>query len=119
MSLQAIASRLAAHCRKGDWAAAQKELYSQDAVSIEQEASPAFAKEIQGLDAIRKKGDAFNAMVEQVHSIQVGEPIFAGDAFAFTISMDLTMKGKGRTTMAEICVYTVENDKITSEQFFF
>lgn len=118
MTAQEIASRLVALCRKGDWAAAQKELYAKDAVSIEPEASPAFAKETRGLEGILKKGDAFNAMVEKVHSITIGEPIFAGDAFAFSSSMDVTMKGRGRTTMSELCVYTLKDGKIASEQFF-
>src|SRR6185312_14320240 len=51
-----IADRLAALCRKGDWEAAQKALYSTDAVSIEQEEMPGASKETKGLKAIIDKG---------------------------------------------------------------
>ena len=119
MTTQEIADKLAAHCKKGAWEAAQKELYSGDAVSIEPEASPAFAKETKGLDAIIKKGHTFNSMVEKVHSINVSTPHIAADAFALALSMDLTMKGRGQISMSELCVYRVKDGKIVSEQFFY
>ena len=69
-----------------------------------------------GLDAIMKKGEGFDQMVETMHSNTIGEPIFAGDCFAFTATADMTMKGRGRTTMSELCVYTVKDGKIVSEE---
>ena len=118
MSTKDIATRLAAHCQTRNWSAAHKELYAPDAVSIEQEASPAFPKESRGLEAIAKKGETFDSMVEEVYSTTVSQPLIAGDSFALTLTMDLSMKGKGRMTMSEICVYVVEGGKIVSEQFF-
>jgi hypothetical protein len=41
MTTAAFATRLVALCRKGDWKTAQIELFATDAVSREQEASPA------------------------------------------------------------------------------
>ena len=36
-----------------------------------------------------------------------------------TLMMDVTMKGRGRMKMEEMCVYEVnKNGKIASEQFF-
>ena len=58
MTTQQIANRLAELCRKGDWTTAQNELFAKDAVSIEQNESPGFARETKGIDAIRKKGEA-------------------------------------------------------------
>jgi hypothetical protein len=58
-------------------------------------------------------------MVEQMHSLKVSDPIVGGDAFACSMVMDLTMKGRGRMNMGEICVYQVKDGKIVSEQFFF
>ena len=118
MKTTEIATRLVALCREAKWETAQKELFADDAMSIEPQASPAFAKETKGLSAIVEKGHKFEAMVEQMHSLTVSEPLVANNAIACTMSMDITMKGKGRMLMAEICVYQVKDGKIISEQFF-
>ncbi len=113
-----IAKRLAAFCAKGDFEAAQEKLFSPDAVSIEQEDSPEFAKETKGLDAIRKKGRKFSGMVEKMHSISVSPLIVAGDSFACAMTIDADMRGRGRTKMSEVCVYEVKDGKIVAERFF-
>lgn len=118
MKTTEIATRLVALCREAKWETAQKELFADDAVSIEPQATPAFAKETKGLSAIVEKGHKFEAMVEQMHSLTVSEPLVANNAITCTMSMDITMKGKGRMQMAEICVYQVKDGKIVSEQFF-
>ncbi|HVW21974.1 MAG TPA: SnoaL-like domain-containing protein [Opitutaceae bacterium] len=118
MNTQQIAHRLAAHCRKGEWEAAQKELFANDAVSIEQEDMPGFSKETKGLKAIIDKGHKWAEMVESVHLIEVGEPVVAGDAIAMRLRLDSTMKGRGRMDMAELCVYETKDGKIVSERFF-
>ena len=117
MTTKEIANRLTELCRKGEWAQAQKELYADDAVSIEPVATPAFEKETKGLDAILEKGEKFDAMVEDYHSINIAEPLVAGNSIAFVLDMDLTMKGRKRETMSELCVYDVKDGKIVSEQF--
>ena len=119
MKTEEIAAKLVAYCRKGEWEAAQKELYANDAVSTEPAATPVFAKEVNGLEAIIAKGHTFNSMVEAYHSITMSDPLIAGDVFACVLTMDLTMKGPGRITMSEICVYRVKDGKIISEQFFY
>jgi hypothetical protein len=117
MKTEDIAKRLVALCSKGDFEAAQKELFSADAVSIEQQATPDFEKETRGLDAIIGKTHKFNGMVEKMHSMKVSEPIVAGDVFACSMAFDFTMKGRGRTTLSEICVYETKDGKIISEHF--
>lgn len=118
MSIQEIAKRLAELCRKTEWENAQRELYAEDAVSIEPEATPAFEKETKGLKAILEKGKKFDQMVEEYHEVSVSEPLIAPNSIAFVLNMDLTMKGNKRQKMSEICVYEVKNGKISSEQFF-
>ena len=118
MNTQAIANRLVELCRKGEFEAAQKELFSKDAVSIEPYATPAFEKETKGLPAIMEKGAKWNAMVEAVHSMNVSEPMVADSAFACNMQMDVSMKGRDRMNLNELCVYTVKDGKINSEQFF-
>jgi hypothetical protein len=117
MNTQQIADRLVALCRKGDFEAAQKELYADTAVSIEPEAGPAFAKETRGLKAIIEKGHKFGEMVQQMHAMEISEPLVAGDSFACKMRIDATMKGRGRVNMEEICLYETENGKIVSESF--
>jgi len=35
------------------------------------------------------------------------------------MTLDATMKGRGRINLEEICVYQVRNGKIVREQFFY
>lgn len=117
MNTEEIAKRLVALCRDAKWEAAQKELYADNAVSIEPEASPAFEKETRGLAAIVEKGKKFDAMVEKLHSLEVSDPVVAPSSFACAMRLDVTMKGQGRMNMSELCVYEVKDGKIVSEQF--
>ncbi len=118
MTTKEIAKRLKKLCDKGDWEGAHRELYAKDAVSIEPEASGGFEKESHGLDAIIEKGKKWATMVSEVHEIEVSEPMVAGNTFAVTMRMDMTMKDKKRSDMTELCVYHVKDGKIISEQFF-
>jgi len=118
MTTKEVASRLAELCRQGKWEQAQKELFAQDAVSIEPHASPAFEKETKGLNAIFEKGRKFESMTQELHRIEISEPVVAGNALAFKLTMDITMKERPRETWEEVCVYQVKDGKIVSEQFF-
>ncbi|GAA3949693.1 nuclear transport factor 2 family protein [Chitinophaga oryziterrae] len=119
MTTQQIATKLAAFCAKGEFEKAQKELYAEDVVSIEPFATPAFEKETKGLAAVNEKIRQFMSMVEEVFAVKVSEPIVAGNSFAFTMDMDVRMKGRDRETMSEVCVYVTKDGKVISEQFFF
>jgi hypothetical protein len=118
MSTQKIAERLVILCRQGKYEETQRELFAADAVSIEPYATPEFEKETKGLPAIFEKGKKFESMVETMHALNVSDPVVAGSSFACTMRMDVTMKGKGRMDMTELCVYTVKDGKISSEEFF-
>ena len=118
MSNQEIAARLVDLCRTGQYETAQRELYADDAVSIETQMMPGFDKETTGLEAIIKKGHTFDSMVETIHGGEVSEPIIAANAIAFTLSLDATWKGGQRSNLTELCVYQVKDGKIVFEQFF-
>jgi limonene-1,2-epoxide hydrolase len=117
MTTQEIAERLVALCRQGNFEAAQKELFADDAVSLEPYATEGFQKETKGLPAIIEKGRRFTAMIEELHASAVSDPLVARNSFACTMRMDVTMKGQGRMDMSELCVYEVKDGKILSEQF--
>jgi hypothetical protein len=119
MTVPQIAHRLAELCKQGDFQTAQKELFADDAVSIEPQDTPGFEKETRGLKAILEKGKEFEAMVETFHGAGASDPLVAGNAIALSINMDVTMKGKERSVMSEVCVYEVKDEKIISEKFFW
>jgi ketosteroid isomerase-like protein len=112
-----VANRLVELCRKGDFEAAQKELFADDAVSMEPHGNDDFQKETKGLDAIIEKGKKWGEMVEEYHEMQVSEPLVSDSSFAVTMKMAVTMKGRGRMDMNELCIYHVKDGKIVSEQF--
>src|SRR5215469_16247802 len=120
MSTATVANRLVSLCREGKYEEAQRELYANDAISIEpQEMSKGPMGNAKGLKAILQKGKEFSESIEAVHSSEVSEPVVADGWFSVAMHMDATMKGRGRTDMREICVYHVKNDKIVQEQFFY
>lgn len=118
MSIKEIADRLVALCRQSQWKQAQRELFTEDAVSMEPYPTPAFEKETKGLTAIQEKADRWDSMVQETHAIEVSEPMVADRCFAVTMRMDVTMKDGKRFDFTELCVYQVKDGKITSEQFF-
>ena len=117
MTTQEIADRLVMLCRKGDFGAAQSELFADDAVSMEAFASPDFEKETKGRNAIKEKGEKWNSMGKERHGVTVSDPLVAGNSFAITMHMDVTMKEGGKMDMKELCVYKVKDGKIASEEF--
>src|SRR5882762_9712872 len=118
MTTQEIADRMFELFEQGKWEQVQDELYGQDCKSIEPPNAPGLVS-VEGLDNIKKKGEMFNAMVEEMHGGYTGKPIVAGNFIAVAMGMDATMKGAGRMKMDEIAVYEVKDGKIVKEQFFF
>lgn len=117
MTTNDIALRLVALCRQGDYATAQRELYADDAVSIEPEGSP--QPITKGRAALEAKEKMFMQMCE-VHGGTVSDPVVAGSFFSCAMTLDVTMRAAGaRLVMEEICVYEVRDGKIVREQFFF
>ncbi|MBE1162305.1 nuclear transport factor 2 family protein [Dyella acidiphila] len=120
MTVEAIAKRLVELCREGKYEEAQRELYAEDAQSIEPDGLPPGALgNVKGLKAIYEKTHQFQAAVEQVHGGHVSDPVVAGNWFSCEMTLDVTMKGRGRVVMSEICVYHVRDGKVDREQFFY
>jgi len=118
MTIQEIANRLTEYCREGNYNAAQQELFSEDAESVEPAHAPGM-QSVKGREAIIAKGKQFQSMVEEIHGGSVSDPIVAGNHFAVALVIDATMKGMGRSTMEELCVYEVKDGKVVKEQFFY
>ncbi len=118
MTTQEVANRLVELCRIGQVDECQAELFADNVQSIESNESfgPILTN---GLTAIKAKSVHFQSMVEEFHGASISDPIVTGNCFAITWVFDATMKGQGRMTLSEVCVYKVENGKIILEHFFY
>lgn len=120
MTTQDVANRFNELAQAGQWDKIQEELFAENAVSIEPPQAAAMGMgNAEGMDAIKKKGEAFNQMVEEMHGGFTTAPVVGGNFFSVGMGMDVTMKGAGRMKMEEIAVYEVKDGKIVREQFFF
>lgn len=117
MTTQEVANRFNELAQQGQFDQILDELFAQDAKSIEPAGS--MFPNVDGLDAIKAKGQEFHNMVEEMHGGYTSAPIVAGNYFTCTMGMDVTMKGQGRMSFDEVAVYHVQDGKIKSEQFFF
>ena len=117
---QEVANRFYQLTQENKWMEIQKELYAQNAESIEPAHAASFGlKSVKGLEAIKQKGEEFNNMVEEMHGGYCSTPVVGGNYFSVAMGMDVTMKGAGRVKMDEVAVYEVKDGKIVKEQFFF
>ena len=74
MTTKEIADRMSQLFKEFKWEQVQQELFSDDAESIEPDHSQGL-KSVKGRDALKKKGEDFNSMVEEFHGGWVGDPI--------------------------------------------
>lgn len=119
MGTQEISARYVELCQSGKMEACLDELYSKDAVSVEAAAAPGAEREAKGLDAIRAKGKDWGQN-NVIHSAEVAGPYPNDGRFAVRFTFDVTNKPSGkRMKMDEIGLFTVENGKITREEFFY
>ncbi|EAY25119.1 nuclear transport factor 2 family protein [Microscilla marina] len=117
MTTKEIAQKYVELNRTGQHMQALEDLFAKDAVSIEPKGTP--TEHAEGLDALKKKNEEFATMVEEMHGMEVSDPIVADNFFSCTMKMDVTLKGMPRNHMEEVCLYHVKDGKITSEQFFY
>jgi hypothetical protein len=95
-------------------------MYSPDIVSVEGDGA-----ETAGQAAVITKSEKW-VEVNTFHGETVRGPFFSGGSesssgqFAVFFTLDITRKASGqRLTLEEVALYTVKNDKITREQFFY
>lgn len=117
MTIQEIAARVVALNQANDHETVYRELYAQDAVSIENWGGK--PERYEGLDAIGAKGAKWMESVAEMHEVSVGEPIISDGSFAMIFGMDITYKDPavGRQKMTELAIYTVRDGKIVEEEF--
>jgi hypothetical protein len=115
MSLQTIAREFVALCNQGKNFDVMRTMYAPDIVSVERDGA-----ETVGQTPVIHKSEVWGAN-NTVHSETVRGPFFNGrNQFAVHFTFEVTPNATGKRTMLEeVGVYTVENDKITREQFFY
>jgi len=118
MTTKEIADKLVHFCSQGKFHEALA-LYSHDIVSMEPGAPPGQSRESKGIEAVKAKGEWWNANHE-VHSAVTEGPLVAGPFFAVTFKMDVTFKPENRRfQMEEVALYKVADGKIVHEEFFY
>lgn len=119
MSISDIANRYVALCKEGKLEQILDELFASDAVSVEAGAPPGGDPVSSGLPAIKAKSEWWSNHHE-VHRFETYGPFPNGDRFAVRFVLEITHKPSGRRmNMEEIGLFTVENGKISREEFFY
>ena len=116
MSVQEVAKSFTELCRTGKMREAGHKYWSDGVISLEPMQGE--MARLEGRKAVDAKGQWWEDN-NQVHSVKVDGPYINGDEFTVRFSMDVTPKGKSRTHMEEVALYTVKNDKVVEEKFFF
>jgi hypothetical protein len=117
MTIKDLAEDFTALCKAGDLDGAGAKYWAENVRSIEAVDGPMQVAE--GIPALTAKGEWWYG-AHDIHSIDVHGPYMNADQFAVRFVMDVTFKETGvRSTMDEVAIYTVANDKIVEERFFY
>jgi hypothetical protein len=115
MSTQDIARKFVDLCNQGKNFDVMRTMYAADIVSVEGDGA-----QTAGQTPVIHKSELWQGN-NTIHGEQVRGPFFNGpNQFAVHFTFDVTRNGSGkRETIEEVGLYTVENDRITREQFFY
>ncbi len=119
MTTQDVANDLVTMWKAGQFSESGEKYWADDVVSVEAGGPPGMDPASHGIEAVRGKGEWW-ADNHEVHGVEVEGPWANGDQFTVRFKMDVTVKASGqRMTMDEIGLYTIKNDKIAEERFFY
>jgi hypothetical protein len=115
MSLQSVGKQFVDLCNLGKNFDVMRTMYSPDIVSVEGD-----GQETAGQTPVIQKSEDW-VKLNTIDGQKIRGPFFNGpNQFAIHFTFDVTPKSTGqRVTLEEVGVYTVKNDKITREQFFY
>ena len=123
MSLQTLATQFVDLCNQGKNFDVMETMYAPDIVSVE-----ASGEEVAGKTPVIEKSRRWGA-ANAIHSEKVRGPFFdtanhapdrSAGQFAVHFTFEVTPNSTGRrVTLEEVGVYTVKDDKITREQFYY
>ena len=114
-----IARKMVELCRQGKNAEALDTLFSHDLVSIEATAPPGVRRITEGLPEVKQKGERW-LINNEVHASSVTGPWQHDYRFLVGFQYDVTNRATGkRTQLEEFGLYTVRDQKIVREEFFY
>jgi len=115
MTTRTIATRFVELCNQGKNFDVMRTMYASGIVSIERDGA-----ETRGQGPVIGKSEVWQSN-NQILVQNVRGPFFNGpDQFAVHFTFEVIRKPTGkRLTLEEVAVYSVANDKITREQFFY
>src|SRR5437867_3166688 len=117
MGIETVAHKFVELCRQGKNFDVMRTLYSPTIVSVEGD-----GKETAGQGPVIKKSEDWVAD-KTFDGETVAGPFFNSanpNQFTIYFTFDVTPKATGkRITLEEVAIYTVKDDKITREQFFY
>lgn len=120
MSVRTIAAKYMELCNALKHFDFMHAYYSPDMVSVEADGT-----EYAGKEKVIKKSETFQAN-HNLHRQEIRGPFFNGDGnansgrFAIHTTLEYSAKSGGpRRTLEEVGVYTIKNDIVTREEFFY
>lgn len=120
MTVQQIGHKLVDYCKAGKNLESIRALYADNIESVEALPMPNGERITKGKDGVLGKNKWWEDNHE-IHSATVEGPYPHGESkFAVRFTYDVTNKTqKQRVKMDEIAVFTVADDKIVKEEFFY
>jgi len=120
MSVRNVAGKYMELCRQGKHFEFMRAFYAPEMVSVEGD-----GREFVGREPVIRKSEVFQGN-NTIHSQNLRGPFFLGDAdasagrFGVYVSIEFSPKAGGkRVTHEEVGLYTVKNDTVTREEFFY
>jgi len=120
MSVRTIAEKFMDLCRQGKHFEFMHAFYAPEMVSVEGD-----GKEYVGKEPVIHKSEVFQG-ANTIHSQDLRGPFFSGDAnatsgrFGVYTAIEFSPKAGGkRVKHEEVGLYTVKNDAVTREEFFY
>ena len=119
MTIEQIAHRLHELVEASNYNQAYDELFAVDAIAKEPQLAEMGLAEVKGIESIKGKVQALSAGIASLDERLLSVPIVTDRHIAFTNKVAATMKDGSQFQLNEICLYTVENGKIISEEFIY
>ena len=120
MSVRTVADKFMELCSQGKHFEFMRALYAPEMVSVEGD-----GREFVGKEPVIHKSEVFQGN-HNIHSQVIRGPFFCGDAnagsgrFAVYTTLEFSPKAGGaRGKLEEVGLYTVKNDIVTREEFFY
>jgi hypothetical protein len=118
LTTQEVAARFNELAQQELWFEIHDEFFADNVKSIDPPNSP-YMGYAEGKAAVRKKGEDFVQKITAFHGATTSQPVIAGNHFAVSRDMEITVEGFGRIRINEIMLYEVKDGQIVLEQFFY